>query len=97
MALPGSGLEIMEMNIEMISARWKRVLYSLLTIASHWLLGYGDYSWMFFRRRFWQFWLCAPIGDIMFMLGAAGQRKSVSLEITDLGKLDRTRSRDQVD
>jgi hypothetical protein len=91
------GLEIMEMNIEMISARWKRVLYSLFTIASHWLLGYGGYSWMFFRRPFWRFWLRAPIGDIMFMLGAAGQRKSVSLEITDLGKLDRTRSRDQVD
>jgi hypothetical protein len=29
------------------------------------------------------------------MLGAAGQRKSVSLEITGLGKLDRTGQRDQ--
>jgi large subunit ribosomal protein L16 len=28
-----------------------------------------------------------PVGDILFMLGAAGQRKSVSLEITGLGTL----------
>jgi hypothetical protein len=27
------------------------------------------------------------VGDILFMLGAAGQRKSVSLEITGLGTL----------
>jgi hypothetical protein len=81
----------------MISARWKRALYSLSIIASHWLVGYGSYSWMFFRRPFWRFWLGAPIGDIVFMLGAAGQRKSVSLEITDLGTLDCTRSRDQVE
>jgi hypothetical protein len=39
--------------------------------------------------------LGAPIGDILFMLGAAGQRKSVSLEITGLGELDPTRQRDQ--
>ncbi len=89
------GLEIMEMNVEMVVARWKRVTYYLLWIAAYWLAGDGSYVWKFFRRRFWRFWLGAPIGDILFMLGAAGQRKSVSLEITGLGKLDRTRPRDQ--
>ncbi len=88
------GLEIMEMNLEMVVARWKRVTYYLLWIAAYWLAGDGSYVWKFFRRRFWRFWLGAPIGDILFMLGAAGQRKSVSLEITGLGKLDRTRPRD---
>ena len=39
------------------------------------------------RKRFWRFWLGAPLGDVLFMLGAAGQRKSVSLEITGLGAL----------
>jgi hypothetical protein len=85
------GLEIMEMNVEMVTARWKRVVYYLLWIAGYWLMGDGSYVWKFFRKRFWRFWLGAPIGDILFMLGAAGQRKSVSLEITGLGKLDRTR------
>jgi hypothetical protein len=89
------GLEIMEMNVEMVVARWRRVTYYLLWIAAYWLGGDGSYVWKFFRRRFWRFWLGAPIGDILFMLGAAGQRKSVSLEITGLGKLDRTRPRDQ--
>ena len=89
------GLEIMEMNLEMVIARWRRVTYYLLWIAAYWLAGDGSYVWKFFRRRFWRFWLGAPIGDILFMLGAAGQRKSVSLEITGLGKLDRTRPRDQ--
>ena len=89
------GLEIMEMNVEMVVARWKRVTYYLLWIAAYWLAGDGSYVWKFFRRRFWRFWLGAPIGDILFVLGAAGQRKSVSLEITGLGKLDRTRPRDQ--
>lgn len=84
------GLEIMEMNLEMVTARWKRVAYYLLWIASYWLIGDGSYVWKFFRKRFWRFWLGAPIDDILFMLGAAGQRKSVSLEITGLGKLDRT-------
>jgi hypothetical protein len=87
------GLEIMEMNVEMVTTRWKRVLYSLLLIALHWLNMQGNYAWAFYRRPFWRFWLGAPIGDILFMLGAAGQRKSVSLEITGLGKLDRTRQR----
>ncbi len=91
------GLEIMEMNVEMVVARWKRVVYYLVATAMHWLIGDGTYAWRFFGRRFWRFWLGAPIGDIAFMLGAAGQRKSVSLEITGLGKLDRTRERDQVD
>jgi hypothetical protein len=81
------GLEIMEMNVEMIRARWKRGLYYLLWITSYWLVGEGRYVWTCFGRRFWRFWLGAPIGDIFFMLGAAGQRKSVSLEITGLGKL----------
>jgi hypothetical protein len=85
------GLEIMEMNVEMVAARWKRVLYYVLLIPGYWLIGDGRYAWTWFRRRFWRFWLGAPIGDILFMLGAAGQRKSVSLEITGLGKLDRTR------
>jgi Methyltransferase domain len=85
------GLEIMEMNVEMVTARWKRVVYYLLWIAGYWLMGDGSYVWKFFRKRFWRFWLGAPIGDIFFMLGAAGQRKSVSLEIVGLGKLDRTR------
>jgi Macrocin-O-methyltransferase (TylF) len=85
------GLEIMEMNVEMVATRWKRVLYYLLVIAGYWLIGPGCYAWTFFRRPFWRFWLGAPVGDILFMLGAAGQRKSVSLEITGLGKLERTR------
>ena len=89
------GLKAMEMNFEMITARWKRLVYGLLWIAAYWSMGDGSYAWTFFRRRFWRFWLGAPIGDILFMLGAAGQRKSVSLEITGLGKLDPTRQRDQ--
>jgi hypothetical protein len=87
------GLEIWEMNIEMVTARWKRVVYYFVAIAVYWLVGNGSYAWAFFTRRFWRFWLGAPIGDILFMLSAAGQRKSVSLEITGLGKLDRSRRR----
>ncbi|WP_293057564.1 class I SAM-dependent methyltransferase [Mycobacterium sp.] len=83
------GLEIWEMNIEMVTALWKRLAYYVVVIAGYWLLGDGRYTWRFFSRRFWRFWLGAPIGDILFMLGAAGQRKSVSLEITGLGKLAR--------
>jgi hypothetical protein len=89
------GLEVMEMNLEMVASRWKRVTYYLLWIAAYWLAGDGSYVWKFFSKRFWRFWLGAPIGDILFMLGAAGQRKSVSLEITGLGKLDQARPRDQ--
>ena len=89
------GLEIWEMNVEMVTARWKRMVYYLVAISVYWLIGDGSYAWRFFRRRFWRFWLGAPVADILFMLGAAGQRKSVSLQITGLGKLDRTRERDR--
>jgi Macrocin-O-methyltransferase (TylF) len=89
------GLEAWEMNVEMVTARWKRAVYYLILIALYWSMGDGSYAWTFFRRRFWRFWLGAPMGDVFFMLGAAGQRKSVSLEITGLGKLDPTRQRDQ--
>jgi hypothetical protein len=85
------GLEIFEMNLEMVTARWKRIAYFLILITGYWLKGDGSYAWTFFRPRFWRFWLGAPLGDVLFILGAAGQRKSVSLEITGLGKLDRTR------
>jgi hypothetical protein len=88
------GLEIFEMNLEMVTVRWKRIAYFLFWIAGYWLMGDGSYAWTFFRKRFWRFWLGAPVGDIFFMLGAAGQRKSVSLEITGLGKLDGTRQHD---
>lgn len=88
------GLEAWEMNVEMVTSRWRRWAYSLLLIALYWSVGDGSYVWTVFRRRFWRFWLGAPAGDIIFMLGAAGQRKSVSLEITGLGKLDQSRQRD---
>jgi hypothetical protein len=88
------GLEIMVMNSEMVVSRWKRAMYFLLWISAYWSLADGSYVWQFFRKRFWRFWLGAPVGDILFMLGAAAQRKSVSLEITGLGKLDPTRRRD---
>jgi hypothetical protein len=84
------GLETWEMNVEVVTSRWKRWVYYLVLIAVYWLIGNGQYAWNFCSRRFWRFWLGAPIGDILFMLGAAGQRKSVSLEITGLGKLDRS-------
>ncbi|MCV7056713.1 class I SAM-dependent methyltransferase [Mycolicibacterium gilvum] len=86
------GLEIWEMNVEMVASRWKRVAYYLILIAGYWSLGDGRYAWAFLGKRFWRFWLGAPLGDIAFMLGAAGQRKSVSLEITGLGELGRQRS-----
>jgi Macrocin-O-methyltransferase (TylF) len=85
------GLEMWEMNIEVVTSRWKRVVYYFLAIAMYWLLGNGNFAWAFFTKRFWRFWLGAPVGDILFMLGAVGQRKSVSLEITGLGELARTR------
>jgi hypothetical protein len=82
------GLEIMEMNVEMTAARWKRMLYYVVAIPVYWLIGEGRYAWTCFRRPFWRFWLGAPIGDMLFMLGASGARKSVSLEITGLGRLE---------
>jgi hypothetical protein len=88
------GLEIWEMNVEMVTSRWKRLVYYFLAIAMYWSLGNGNFAWAFFTKRFWRFWLGAPVGDILFMLGAAGQRKSVSLEITGLGELARTRQHD---
>lgn len=87
------GLEMWEMNIEMVTARWKRAVCYLLAIAVYWSIGSGNYVWALLGKRFWRFWGGAPIGDILFMLGAAGQRKSVSLEITGLGKLDPSRRR----
>ncbi len=81
------GLEMMELNIEMITASWKRALAYLIAIPLFWLVGEGRFASGFYRRPFWRFWLGAPISDMMFLLGAAGSRKSVSLEITGLGKL----------
>lgn len=82
------GLEMMEMNVQMVTSPWKRALYCLLAIPVYLFLGEGRFLWACFRRPFWRFWLGAPIGDILFLLGAAGSRKSVSIEITGLGKLD---------
>ncbi|WP_163702122.1 class I SAM-dependent methyltransferase [Mycolicibacterium sarraceniae] len=87
------GLEMWEMNVEMVTSAWKRVPYYFLAVAVYWVIGNGNFAWAFFSKRFWRFWLGAPTGDIGFMLGAAGQRKSVSLEITGLGTLDRTNQR----
>jgi Macrocin-O-methyltransferase (TylF) len=86
------GLEIGEMNAEMVISRWKRVVYYLALITVY-CGGTCLYAWAFFDKRFWRFWLGAPLGDIRFILGAAGERKSVSLEITGLGKLDPRRGR----
>lgn len=82
------GLEMIEMNVEMVTSRWKRWLYSIAAIPLHVLFGDGRYIWAWFHEPFWRFWLGAPRGDILFMLGVAGSRKSVSIEITGLGKLD---------
>jgi hypothetical protein len=79
------GLEIGEMNAGAVRAPWKRAMYYGAAVTLH-LLD-GRYLWKIFTKRYWRFWLGAPIGDIVFMLGAAGLRKSVSLEITGLGKL----------
>jgi hypothetical protein len=83
------GLEIWEMNFTKVKSRWKRVVYQLLTVAVY--LADGRFLWKFFQPRFWRFWLGAPLSDIVFLLGAAGQRQSVSLEITGLGELGRGR------
>ncbi|MEM6107875.1 class I SAM-dependent methyltransferase [Mycobacterium sp. 050272] len=85
------GLEMMEMNLEMVTARWKRIFYRMVAIPVYWLIGEGSFAVKFLRKPFWRFWLSAPISDVIFLLGAAGSRKSVSLEITGLGKLERTR------
>ncbi|MGV0850699.1 class I SAM-dependent methyltransferase [Mycolicibacterium phlei] len=83
------GLEIWEMNFTKVRSRFKRFVYYLLTVAVYW--ADGRFLWKFFSPRFWRFWLGAPVGDILFLLGAAGQRQSVSLEITGLGELGRAR------
>ncbi len=81
------GLEIMEMNAAMVTDRVKRFIHRVEAIQAQRLLGDGSYVWKFWDKRFWRFWLGAPWGDIRFMLGRVGQRKSVSLEITSLGRL----------
>jgi hypothetical protein len=83
------GLEVMEMNIEQVQPRWMRMLYYAVAIPIFWVVGEGRFASIWFRKPFWRFWLGAPIGDILFLLGAVGSRKSVSLEITGLGKLGR--------
>ena len=85
------GLEMMEMNIAMITARWKRTLAYMVAIPLYWLAGEGHFASAFLRRPFWRFWLGAPLGDLLFILGAAGSRKSVSVVITGLGKLHQPR------
>ena len=82
------GLEIGEMNVEKVISPWKRVLYYLVSIVVYCGGTTGLFTWAFFDRRFWRFWLGATASDIIFMLSAAGERKSVSLEITGLGKLN---------
>lgn len=81
------GLEIMEMNVAMVTDRVKRLIHQVEWFQAQRLLGDGSYVWKLWDKRFWRFWLRAPWGDIRFMLGAIGQRKSVSLEITALGRL----------
>lgn len=83
------GLEVAEMNAEMVISRWRRSVYYLSALGIYVLN--SAYLWRIFSRRFWRFWLGAPIGDILFLMSAAGQRKSVSLQITGLGNLDATR------
>jgi hypothetical protein len=85
------GLEMMEMNLEMVTAPWKRMFYRMVALPVYWLIGEGSFAVKFLNKPFWRFWLGAPISDMLFLLGAAGSRKSVSLEITGLGKLEPTR------
>ncbi|WP_396931696.1 TylF/MycF/NovP-related O-methyltransferase [Mycolicibacterium sp.] len=81
------GLEIMEMNAAMVGDRTKRFIHKLEAFQAQRLLGDGSYVWKIWDKRFWRFWWGAPWGDIRFMLGKTGQRKSVSLEITSPGRL----------
>jgi SAM-dependent methyltransferase len=81
------GLEIMEMNTAMVNNRLKRIIHRVEEFQAQRLLGDGSFVWKVWDRRFWRFWLSAPWHDIRFMLGAVGQRKSVSIEITGLGRL----------
>jgi hypothetical protein len=63
----------------------------MIAIPVYWLIGEGSFALKCLRKPFWRFWLGAPISDMLFLLGAVGSRKSVSLQITGLGKLDRIR------
>ena len=81
------GLEIMEMNAAMVQNRVKRLIHRVEAVQAQRLLGDGSFVWKVWDQRFWRFWSGAPWGDIRFMIGAVGQRKSVSLEITSLGRL----------
>lgn len=81
------GLEVMEMNTEMIPAAWKRMLYHMVGIPIYWLVGEGRFASAFYRRPFWRFWFGAPISDMLFLLSTSGPRKSVSLEVTGVGAL----------
>jgi Methyltransferase domain len=81
------GLEIMEMNVAMVTDRMKRFLHRMQWLQAQRFLGDGSYVWKLWDKRFWRFWLGAPWGDIRFMIGTVGQRKSVSLTITDPGRL----------
>ncbi len=81
------GLEIMEMNTAMVNNRLKRLIHRIEAFQAQRLIGDGSFVWKVWDRRFWRFWLSAPWHDIRFMLGAVGQRKSVSIEITSLGRL----------
>jgi len=79
------GLEIWEMNFAMVRSPVKRFLYYLALVGLYWWD--GRFLWQVWQPRFWRFWLGAPLSDIVFLLGVAGQRQSVSLQITGLGAL----------
>ncbi len=81
------GLETMEMNVEMTVSPFKRFINYLKAIFSFWFYGCGNQVWMFWRSAFRRFWFSAPASDVLWFFAHAGQSKSVSLEITDLGKL----------
>lgn len=45
------GLEMIEMNVEMVSSRWKRLAYSVAAILIYLLFGDGRCAWAFFVHR----------------------------------------------
>ena len=63
------------------------IINYLKAIFSFWFYGCGNQVWMFWRSAFRRFWFSAPASDVLWFFAHAGQSKSVSLEITDLGKL----------
>ena len=93
--LPASGPLLLAANHRsfldpfVIGAMLKRPLYYMVGIPLYWLVGEGRFATAFYRKPFWRFWFGAPVGDLLFLLGATGPRKSVSLEITGLGELRR--------